>query len=69
VRLLTEIKNLTMAYVVLKKEPHRAYEKGRMIQTQDRMSRENTRTFVARGRVPIMELVEAKAYRDLNWNL
>jgi hypothetical protein len=37
-----EKKNLTMAYVVLKKEPHLAYEKGSMIQTQDRMSRENT---------------------------
>ena len=37
-----EKKNLTMAYMVLKKEPHRAYEKGRMRQTHDKMSRENT---------------------------
>jgi hypothetical protein len=29
---------------------------------------EGEHTYV-RGRVPIMELVEAKAYRDLNWNL
>ena len=30
---------------------------------------EGEHTVRVRGRVPIMELVEAMAYRDLNWNL